>query len=88
MPSAAKASPRKVVILAGHDAQQRAFSGAIEAEDADLGAEVERQPDVFEDFGVGRMHLPETLHRVDKLGHKILRLQSADCRVQIYSSDC
>src|SRR4030095_16772237 len=59
----------KAGVLAGHDLQQRALAGAIQTEDADLGAEIERQPDVLEYFAVGRVHLPEALHRVDKLRH-------------------
>src|SRR5262245_18126577 len=58
-------------VLAGHDFEQRAFSGTVQSENADLGTEIEREPDVFEHFGVGRMHLPEALHRVDKLRHWI-----------------
>ena len=69
MPSAGNASPRKLRVLAGHDAQQRALAGAVHAEHADLRAEIEREPDVFEHPGVGRMHLPEALHGVDELRH-------------------
>jgi len=65
----------ETLVLAGHDFQQRALAGAVQAQDADLGAVVKRQPDVLEHFGVGRMNFPETLHRVDKLGHRL----NADC---------
>ena len=64
-----KASPTKAGVLAGHDPQQRALPGAVQAEDADLRARQERQPDVLENAGVGRVDLPEPLHRVDKLWH-------------------
>jgi hypothetical protein len=59
----------EALILAGHDLQERALARAVEAEHADLGAVVERQPDVFEHFGVGWVNLPETFHGVDELGH-------------------
>src|SRR5688572_17141972 len=54
-------------VLAGHDPQQRALAGTVEAEHADLGARQKREPDVLEYLGVGRMDLPEPLHRVDVL---------------------
>jgi hypothetical protein len=38
-----------------HDPQQRAFAGAIAAQDADLGAGVERQIDVFENFALANL---------------------------------
>ena len=59
-------------VFARHDPEQRALARAVEAEHADLGAGEEREPDVLEDLGVGRMHLPEPLHRVDVL-HSIQR---------------
>ena len=82
MPSAGNASPMKLVVLARHDAEQRALAGAVQAEHADLRAGEKREPDVLENFGVGRMDLPETLHGVDELGHSC-ELQIADCRLQI-----
>ena len=39
-----------VLVDAGHDAQQRGFSRAVRAEDADLRAVVERQPDAAQGF--------------------------------------
>ena len=42
----------EVLIEAGHDLEQRAFAGAVAAEDADLGAGIEREPDIFEDFAL------------------------------------
>ena len=44
---------------------------AVEAEDADLGAGKEREPDVFENLGVGRINLPEPLHGVNELRHEL-----------------
>ena len=59
----------KLLVLAGHDLENGALPRAVQTEHADLGAGEKREPDVFEDPGVGRMHLPETLHGVDELGH-------------------
>jgi hypothetical protein len=42
--------PKTVFVHSGHDSQQRAFAGAVAAQDADLGAGVEGEPDIFEDF--------------------------------------
>ena len=53
--------------LAGHDLQQRALAGAVEAQDADLGAGKERQPDILQHLAVGRIDLPQVLHHVDVL---------------------
>ena len=53
--------------LAGHDLQQRALAGAVEAQHADLGAREERQPDILQDLAVGRIDLPQILHYVDVL---------------------
>ena len=70
-PLAGKRFADEARVFAGHDLEERALAGAVQAEHADLGAEVERQPDVFEHFGIGRVHFPEPLHRVDKLRHRI-----------------
>jgi hypothetical protein len=59
-------------VLARHDLQQRALAGAVQPQHADLGAGQEREPDVLEYLGVGRMNLPEPLHRVDVL-HRVRR---------------
>ena len=59
-----------LVIVARHDAQQRALPRAVEPQHANLRTGQKRQPDVFENFDVGRMNLPETLHGVDKLRHR------------------
>ena len=64
----------EAVILARHDPEQRALARAVQAEHADFRAGRERQPDVFEHSGIGRMHLPETLHRVNELGHAFSEL--------------
>ena len=59
----------ELVVFAGHDAEQRALPCAVEAQHTDFRTREKREPDVFEHLGVGRMHLPETLHRVNELGH-------------------
>jgi hypothetical protein len=59
-------------VLRRHDLQQRALARAVQTEHADLGAGEEREPDVLEYLGVGRMNLPEPLHRVDVL-HRVRR---------------
>src|SRR5262249_14769549 len=75
----------KARVLAGHDLQERALPRAVQAEHADLRAEVERQPDVFENLGVGRMNLPEPLHGVNKLRHKkrILYIERSAFNVRV-----
>src|SRR5207253_4949392 len=68
-PGRRKRFAEKLVVLARHDAEQRALAGTIQTEDANLGPEVEREPDVVEYFEIGRMHLPEAFHGVDELRH-------------------
>src|ERR1700737_867869 len=57
----------KIVIDASHDAQQRRFTGAVGAEDADLGAGIERQPDPAQDLPRWRDDLAQVLHYIDEL---------------------
>jgi hypothetical protein len=52
----------------GHDVQQRGLARAVVAEHADLGAGIERQRDVGEDFLVGRVAPGELVGREDVLG--------------------
>jgi len=68
-PRAGKRLAEEARVLTGHDLQQRAFPRAVQAKDADFGAEIKGQPDIVEHAGVGRVHLPETLHRIDKFRH-------------------
>ena len=56
----------EVGLDAGHDAQQRALAGAVAADDADLGAGVEGQPDVLEDLALA-VGFGEVLDCVDVL---------------------
>ena len=73
-------------VFARHDLQERALSRAVQSEHADLRAEIEREPDVVENPGVGRIDLPEAFHGVDELGHgqgqKIAKVQSSEFRFQ------
>jgi hypothetical protein len=57
----------EVLLQARHDLEERRLPRAVRADDADLRAVEERQPDVLKDDGVGRIDLPEPLHRVDEL---------------------
>src|SRR5262249_32935074 len=68
-------------VFARHDLEQRALAGAVQAEHTNLGAEIKREPDVFQNSGVGLVNLPETLHRVDKLRH--WQRENSGCRFQI-----
>ena len=49
VPGAGRAVPMIVGLDPGHDPQERALARAVAADHADLGAGVERQPDVLED---------------------------------------
>ncbi len=66
VPSARPRFALKVVIDAGHDAQQRRFSRAVRAEDADLGAVVEGQPDAAQDLPRRRDDLAQVFHDIDE----------------------
>ena len=67
----------ELLVLAGHDPQQRALARAVQAEHANLRAGQKRQPDVLEDDVVGRMDLPQPLHGVDELRHMEQLIYSA-----------
>ena len=62
-----------VRVDARHDAHQRRLTGAVAADDADLGAVDKRQPDIFKNFLVGRIDLAQPFHRVNKVGHRFYR---------------
>ena len=51
-PSVSRASPSKSLSMPGHDPQQRALARAVAAQHADLGAGIERQPDILEHFAL------------------------------------
>ena len=53
---------------AGHDLQQRGLTRAVQADDADFGAGIERQVDVLQNLLAARIGLGQTLHVIDELG--------------------
>ena len=60
----------EAVVEPGHDPQEARLAGAVRADDADLGARVERQRDVLEDGPVRRVVPGELVRRVDEfVGH-------------------
>ena len=68
---------------ARHELQQRALAGAVVAQDADLGAGQEREPDVAEDGVVGGIDLPEPLHREDELWRHAWTLPALPSRAPV-----
>ena len=55
----------ELVVQAGHDAEQRALAGPVRADDADLGAPEEGEPDPLQDLDLRGDHLAEVLHGED-----------------------
>ena len=68
----------EVLELAGHDLEQGRLAGAVEADDADLGAREERQRDVLQDLLSPRIGLGELVHVIDVLG--VRHGRSSSCR--------
>ena len=65
------AGPRlalKILVDAGHDAEQRRLARAVGAEDADLRAGIEGQPDAARISRLRRDDLAQVLHDIDELG--------------------
>jgi hypothetical protein len=58
------------LVHAGHDAQHGGLAGAVEAEQADLGAGEEGQGDVLDDLALGGNDLAHAEHGHDVLGHR------------------
>ncbi len=67
-----------VLELPGHDLEQRRLAGAVQADDADLGAREERQRDVLQDLLSPRIGLGELVHVIDVLG--VRHGRSSSCR--------
>ncbi len=67
--------PGEVGVLAGHDAQQRGFTCAVDAHDADLGVRQEVQRDAGEDLFPAGIGLRQIVHVIDVLirGHRRAR---------------
>ncbi len=62
---------------ARHDAQQRRFAGAVDAEHADLGVGIKGQVDVVQDLAVSGIDLGQTFHVIGELtGHASVRALS------------
>ncbi len=55
------------LVDAGHDAEQRRLTGAVDAEHADLGVRVEGEVNVVEHLLAGRVGLGQALHMIDEL---------------------
>jgi hypothetical protein len=60
------------LVDAGHDLQHGGLAGAVQAEQADLGAGEEGQGDVLDDLPLGRDDLADAQHGHDVLGHGVL----------------
>ena len=58
-------------IESGHDSQQRGFSGAVQTENADLGAGEKAQGNITQDEALGWHDLGHLVHGVNKLCHYI-----------------
>ena len=58
-----------LLVDARHDAQERGFTRAVQAEHADFRAGKKRQRNVPQDDALGRHHLGDAIHGVDELGH-------------------
>jgi len=62
----------EIGVHAGHDLEHGGLAGAVQAQQADLGAREERQRDVLDDLPLGRDHLADAVHGVDVLrGHDV-----------------
>src|SRR4029079_15290719 len=73
-PCAETRPPANRALAARHDLQERRLARAVRAEDADLRARQERQPDPLQDLPVRRIDLPQVPHRVDELlAHALTR---------------
>jgi hypothetical protein len=57
------------LVGAGHDAQHGGLAGAVEAEQADLGAGEEGQRDVLDDLAFRGNDFADAQHGHDVLGH-------------------
>jgi hypothetical protein len=62
----------ELLVDAGHDPQQGGLAGAVQAEDADLGAREEAQRDVAQDDPFWGYYLADAIHRVNELCHWVL----------------
>ena len=58
-----------VLVDAGHDFQQRGFSGAVQSQHADLRAGEKTQTDIAQNNALGRHDLANPVHGVNELSH-------------------
>ena len=72
----------EVGVDAGHDLQHGRLAGAVEAEQADLGAREERQRDVLDDLALRRHGLADAVHGVDVLHWRLRRGRRQACAGQ------
>ena len=66
-----EALARIFLVGARHDAQQRRFAGAVDAQNADLGVGIKGEIDVLQDLLAARIGLAEALHVIDELPRHI-----------------
>ena len=69
----------KILVDPGHDPHQGRFAGAVDADNADLGAGIKRQPDVLENLAPAGIGLRQTFHHKHILrachGHSFHNIQ-------------
>ena len=63
----------EAVVEPGHDPEETRLAGAVRADDADLGARVERDRDVLEDGSIRRVVTGELVGAVDEFGWHALK---------------
>ncbi len=66
--------PFDVFIDACHDAQQRRFTGTVQAEYANFRTGEEAEGDVFQNMTLWRYHFANAMHAIDELSHVVLSL--------------
>jgi hypothetical protein len=71
----------EILVDARHDAKQRGLARAVEPQQADLGAGVERERNVLEDLAFGRNDLAHADHRIDVLSHRGSSAASSGSRI-------
>lgn len=65
MPACGARLAFEILVHPSHDFQHGGFAGAIQAQQADLGAREKRERDVLDDLPLGRNHLGHAVHGVD-----------------------
>ncbi len=75
--------PFDIGINTGHDAQQRGFTGTVQAQYADFCPREEAQRDVFQNMTFRRNHFADTMHGINELSHVGLRLFYRDVNIPL-----